>query len=202
MEETPNKIVMMGHSGVGKSSLLYRWKNGVFNENESPTIGAAFMAKKVSLGKETVTLSVWDTAGQERYHCLVPVYLRGATIVLLCSDIMEVEDIQQQIEKITSLNTEAKIVLVVTKTDLNTFSNSLDSVEQTLILQSKINYYKIKELSDEREYDLYMTSARTGAGIDELFKGVAKMLSKTESPKETVILSESSKNKIRFKCCY
>jgi Ras-related protein Rab-7A len=62
------KVVFIGDSGVGKTSILEVYKNGKFHKSSKPTIGAEFLKKKVTFedGSE-VTLQLWDTAGQERF---------------------------------------------------------------------------------------------------------------------------------------
>ena len=80
------KLVMLGDSGVGKSSLVGRYINGNFFEFQEPTIGAAFNVKNLNMNGLTVKLEIWDTAGQERYKSLAPMYYRGAQIALICYD--------------------------------------------------------------------------------------------------------------------
>jgi GTPase SAR1 family protein len=64
------KVVVLGDSGVGKSSIVMRFVTNTFKQNNEPTIGAAFMAKTIVVEGCTVNYQVWDTAGQERYHSI------------------------------------------------------------------------------------------------------------------------------------
>lgn len=61
------KLVLLGESAVGKSSLVIRFVKGQFHEYQESTIGAAFLAQSVSVGETIVKFEIWDTAGQERY---------------------------------------------------------------------------------------------------------------------------------------
>jgi small GTP-binding protein len=61
------KMVLLGESAVGKSSLVLRFVKGQFHEYQESTIGAAFLTQTVSVDDTTVKLELWDTAGQERY---------------------------------------------------------------------------------------------------------------------------------------
>uniref|UniRef100_A0ABI7ZJK2 RAB5B, member RAS oncogene family n=4 Tax=Feliformia TaxID=379583 RepID=A0ABI7ZJK2_FELCA len=72
------KLVLLGESAVGKSSLVLRFVKGQFHEYQESTIGAAFLTQSVCLDDTTVKFEIWDTAGQERYHSLAPMYYRGA----------------------------------------------------------------------------------------------------------------------------
>merc|ERR1711865_172931 len=67
------KLVLLGDSAVGKSSLVLRFVRGQFFEYQESTVGAAFLTQNVSLNDYTVKFEIWDTAGQERYHSLAPV---------------------------------------------------------------------------------------------------------------------------------
>jgi GTPase SAR1 family protein len=65
------KMVLLGESAVGKSSLVLRFVRGQFHEYQESTIGAAFLTQTVSVDDTTVKLELWDTAGQERLFFLV-----------------------------------------------------------------------------------------------------------------------------------
>jgi hypothetical protein len=74
------KLVLLGESAVGKSSLVLRFVKGQFNEYQESTIGAAFLTQTVVLDDVTVKFEIWDTAGQERYHSLAPMYVTLTTL--------------------------------------------------------------------------------------------------------------------------
>ena len=61
------KLVLLGESAVGKSSLVLRFVKGQFLDFQESTIGAAFLTQTVCLNDTTVKFEIWDTAGQERY---------------------------------------------------------------------------------------------------------------------------------------
>lgn len=73
---TTLKILIIGESGVGKSSLLLRFTEDNFDPEQTLTIGVDFKTKKVSVDGNTVKLAIWDTAGQERFRTLTPSYYR------------------------------------------------------------------------------------------------------------------------------
>mmetsp|Transcript_14055 Transcript_14055/g.37746 ORF Transcript_14055/g.37746 Transcript_14055/m.37746 type:complete len:205 (-) Transcript_14055:979-1593(-) len=80
------KILMVGASGVGKSSLLLRFTDDVFDDLQ-PTIGVDFKVKSMSIENKHVKLTVWDTAGQERFRTLTSAYYRGAHGVIFVYDV-------------------------------------------------------------------------------------------------------------------
>ncbi|XP_068274967.1 ras-related protein Rab-18-B-like isoform X3 [Nyctibius grandis] len=77
------KLLLVGDSAVGKSSLLLRFTDGAFEPCLKPTIGVDFKVKKMVVDGHAVQLAIWDTAGQERFRTLTPSYYRGAQGVVL-----------------------------------------------------------------------------------------------------------------------
>ncbi|KEH40475.1 putative small monomeric GTPase [Medicago truncatula] len=80
------KLLMIGDSGVGKSTLLLRFTSDNF-EDLSPTIGVDFKVKYVTLGGKKLKLAIWDTAGQERFRTLTGSYYRGAQGIIMVYDV-------------------------------------------------------------------------------------------------------------------
>ncbi|KAJ1671876.1 Vacuolar protein sorting-associated protein 21, partial [Spiromyces aspiralis] len=81
------KLVLLGEAAVGKSSLVLRFVNDEFEENKQPTIGAAFLKRKINVGDVCVKFDIWDTAGQERFHSLAPMYYRNAQAAIVVYDV-------------------------------------------------------------------------------------------------------------------
>lgn len=96
------KLVLLGESSVGKSSLVLRFVKGQFHEFQESTIGAAFLTQTVQIDDTTVKFEIWDTAGQERYHSLAPMYYRGAQAAIVVYDITNKETFHKGIIKINS----------------------------------------------------------------------------------------------------
>ena len=85
MEEDPIltslKILIIGESGGGKSSLLLRFTDDQFDPEIAATIGVDFKVKVMNQQGNRVKLAIWDTAGQERFRTLTPSYYRGAQVI-------------------------------------------------------------------------------------------------------------------------
>ena len=80
------KIVLLGDSGVGKSSIAQRYVTDTFRPHGESTIGASFMSKMIVNNGSPCKCQIWDTAGQEKYHSLAPMYYRGAAAAILVYD--------------------------------------------------------------------------------------------------------------------
>lgn len=83
------KIVILGESGVGKTSLMERYVERRFSQQYKATIGADFFPKDVIIDDKPVNLQIWDTAGQERYQSLGSAFYRGADACVLVYDMTD-----------------------------------------------------------------------------------------------------------------
>jgi len=84
---TTLKLLIIGESGVGKSSLLLRFTDDTFDPELASTIGVDFKVKTITVDGNKAKLAIWDTAGQERFRTLTPGYYRGAQGVILVYDV-------------------------------------------------------------------------------------------------------------------
>ncbi|KAI0693794.1 P-loop containing nucleoside triphosphate hydrolase protein [Cytidiella melzeri] len=118
------KIVIMGNTGVGKTSLLHRYTQDKFEpKSTTSTTGAFFVTKKVYVNGVRVRLQLWDTAGQERFRSMAPMYYRGANAALLLYDITNAssfDDIRGWLEELKSNCSPDLIIYIVgAKADLH-----------------------------------------------------------------------------------
>lgn len=81
------KVIILGNSGVGKTSLMNQYVNKKFSNQYKATIGADFLTKEVMVGDRVVTMQIWDTAGQERFQSLGVAFYRGADCCVLVFDV-------------------------------------------------------------------------------------------------------------------
>ncbi|KAJ2877501.1 GTP-binding protein of the rab/ypt, partial [Coemansia aciculifera] len=117
------KVVLLGESAVGKSSLVTRFTSDQFDQYKESTIGAAFLTKVVALdASNTANLQIWDTAGQERYKSLAPMYYRNAQAAVVVYDITQAASFERAKSWIKELQRLADsgivIALAGNKTDL------------------------------------------------------------------------------------
>ncbi|KAH9424298.1 RAS oncogene family member Rab7 [Dermatophagoides pteronyssinus] len=81
------KVIILGDSGVGKTSLMNQYVNHKFSNQYKATIGADFLTKEVIVDDRLVTMQIWDTAGQERFQSLGVAFYRGADCCVLVYDV-------------------------------------------------------------------------------------------------------------------
>ncbi|KAK4753959.1 hypothetical protein SAY87_002063 [Trapa incisa] len=81
------KVIILGDSGVGKTSLMNQYVNRKFSNQYKATIGADFLTKEVQFEDRLFTLQIWDTAGQERFQSLGVAFYRGADCCVLVYDV-------------------------------------------------------------------------------------------------------------------
>ncbi|XP_067006162.1 ras-related protein Rab-18-B [Anabrus simplex] len=113
---TTLKILIIGESGVGKSSLLLRFIDDSFNPDQQLTIGVDFRTKKVTVDGNTVKLAIWDTAGQERFRTLTPSYYRDAQGAILVYDVSNMNSftkLETWLNELDTYSTKSNIIKMV-----------------------------------------------------------------------------------------
>ncbi|KAG8758225.1 hypothetical protein FRC14_000472 [Serendipita sp. 396] len=121
-ESIEAKLVVMGNTGVGKSSLVVRYTENRFSLSTTATTGALFVTHKTNFEDFHVKLQIWDTAGQERFRSLAPIYYRGANAAIIMYDLTRLEsfnDVRIWIEELKkNCDPDLLIYIVGSKADL------------------------------------------------------------------------------------
>ena len=89
------KVVLLGNSGVGKTSISLRFAEDTFEAERKPTVGAAFLTQTITVRSEKVKFNIWDTAGQERYRAMAKMYYQDAQAAILVYDITDKESFKE-----------------------------------------------------------------------------------------------------------
>jgi small GTP-binding protein len=148
------KLVLLGNSAAGKTCIVQRIVNNMFNANNSSTIGAAYTIYNV---ESNIKVEIWDTAGQERFYSLLPMYARGAEIILVVIDVEK--NIDEQFIKWnayiqdnnTMFSPYFKLFLLFNKYDLN----PRFEIPETIMSQTQFSF-------------VTLVSAKTAHNIDKL----------------------------------
>jgi len=175
------KIVLLGESAVGKSSLVLRIiePKAPFEEFTESTIGAAFRTQTIATENGTlVKLEIWDTAGQERYKSLAPMYYRNAHCAVVVYDVTNRESYNKAIWWIKELSLQANQNILIVLT-----GNKLDLAPKTppeLIkdIRDMANAYVEEVQKAGKRILFFETSAKDATNVQELFTGIAEILAK------------------------
>ena len=188
------KILTLGESEVGKTSILRRFVENKFIKNHLATIGIDYRTKMVRAYGKDVKLKIWDTAGQERYHNITNHIFKGADGIVLVFDVTQETSfikIQDWIEQIKSNVSQQDISLVL-------LGNKCDIEERVISAE------KGKEMADSLKVNYFETSALNGTGINEAFMSLAKLILKKKlsaNGRRTISLSSQNDNNPKKGCC-
>ncbi|THV06544.1 GTP-binding protein RAB5 [Dendrothele bispora CBS 962.96] len=161
------KLVLLGESAVGKSSLVLRFVKDQFDDYRESTIGAAFLTQTVTLEDQTtVKFEIWDTAGQERYKSLAPMYYRNANCAVVVYDITQSASLDKARNWVRELQRQADPSIVI----------ALCGNKADLSARRQVSEEEAKKYADEEGLMWAETSAKTGEGVTEIFTAIAKKL--------------------------
>ena len=158
------KIMLIGDSNVGKTSILKRFCKNIFSTSYISTVGIDFENKYIKIGKQTKNLQIWDTAGQERYKVLSRNYYNNSDAFMIVYDITNLksfESVTNWIEQIKENASEnVKSILIGNKSDLE--------------VKRKIKTEEGKNLAKKNNINFYETSAQNGSNIEKAISDLVK----------------------------
>lgn len=175
------KLLMLGDSGVGKSSLLFRWVEDTFNVSLVGTIGVDFKVKRVKIGDDEVHIQVWDTAGQQKFHKITTAYYRGAHGILLVYDVTSQRSLQNISYWMDNIKQHAS-----SKTSVALIGNKVDMRESTGTRARSISTHDGQKAASDCNVPYFETSAKTGEGVEFAFMSVAHQVIQTLYPEDKV----------------
>lgn len=163
------KLLIIGESNVGKSSIILNFTEGEFHENMQSTVGMDYKTKQITIDGNTVKLAIWDTAGQERFRTLTPSYYRDGQGAILVYDVTD---------RVTFLKLETWL------NELTTYCNKTDIVK--MVIGNKIDLPNREVSTQEglqfarRHQTLYIeSSAKTSDGIKCSFEELVQKIIQT-----------------------
>jgi small GTP-binding protein len=188
-----SKVVLIGSSGTGKSSILHRLIYNSFETNKGMTVAAAVRHHVVNVNNKSVKLNIWDTAGQETFRSLCKIYFRDCQIAVVVFDITNREsfnDVNFWLNELVHVSGENHVrMLIGNKKDLA--ANREVSEEEAGALSDSWHCLGYREVS-----------AANGTGVVEIFEEMARVFLDKEIARETQIgKGELEKEKSSKKCC-
>lgn len=168
------KLILLGNSGVGKTSIMIRFDSKKFTEHTISTTGVDFRTKKFSINHRRVNCQLWDTAGQERFAGITRAYYRDADGILIVYDVTNNDSLLSLDRWIDDLNNNAskscRKILLCNKVDL---PHTPDQVA------------KGKALADENGFTFCKTSAKSGQNIFKAIKHISREIIDNRAVEDT-----------------
>lgn len=161
------KLLVIGDSGCGKSSLLRRFSDNDFQTGYSSTIGVDFEVRTIDVGAKKVKLQMWDTAGQERFRTITSSYYRGAHAVLIVFDVTVEESFGNVRRWLHELQTVQDHSAHATRPQILLIANKVDLVRQRVV-----ETHRVEELAAELHVPFLETSAKSNTNVLEAFQAI------------------------------
>ena len=191
------KFVIIGDTNTGKSCLLRRFSDDIYNDEFISTIGVDFKVKTIEIDGKRIKTQCWDTAGQERFRSITNSYYRGVDGIIIAYDITNkqsfnnIERWMRDVKDFGSVN--AIKIIIGTKSDL--------------IKERKVSKEDLETLANELNMKYIETSAKDNKNINELFNIISldiitNTTEKLENIKERKISIDSNLlKKNKYNCC-
>ena len=161
------KLLIIGDSGVGKSSLLMQFSDNLFSDTTAATTGVDIKSCTVDVEGAKIKLQIWDTVGQERFRTITSMHYRGTHGVIFVYDV-------------TNADTFKSI-----KKWLHEIDQNCDRVSRVLVGNKDDNHEKkvvpleeAQQFADQIGIPLYETSAKEGKNVEEVFHAIARLVLK------------------------
>ena len=165
------KLVLLGETAVGKSSIALRFVRNQFLEYQESTIGAAFLTQSVEIDGKTVKFEIWDTAGQERYHSLAPMYYRGAKAAVVVYDITAEDSFTKAQNWVTELQQSGSQGMIIALA-----GNKADLAET----QREVSASDAKAYANKHNLFFMEVSAKQAINVNGLFCSIARELARND----------------------
>ena len=158
------KVIIIGDSGVGKSSLMSRFADDLYSESYISTIGVDFKIRTLTIDGKVIKMQIWDTAGQERFRTITSSYYRGSHGVMVVYDITDAESFESV--KNMWLSEIAKSA----GDDVCKFlvGNKCDLTGRRAVARETAEAF-----AEERGIHFFETSAKTSTNVDDAFRAMA-----------------------------
>ena len=193
------KVLLVGNSDVGKSSLILRYVDQIWNDVFVPTIGVDFKVKSLEVDKKLVKMQIWDTAGQERFRNVISSYFKGAHGILLIYDITakdsfkELENWLGEVER--NANSQVLKILIGNKCDLEDRREISKDEGEAFAMRNGMQFME--------------TSAKLNTNVNEAFEALAKIMVESSNKrnainfeKKTIKVDKGANlNTQKKKCC-
>lgn len=188
------RIITLGDTAVGKTSLFIKYIEDQFKEAIASTIAVNHHYKEILIDGSKVHLQMWDTAGQERYKSIVRQMYRGADGFIFVYDVSNdrsFSEMKNIVSELSGILDPKFTVLVGNKIDLIEDSDELKEKKQVL-----------ERYATENKFKYFFTSAKTGVNVNEVFEHLSRFLfynkDSTAKPKNALLAPKKKKWRVCF----
>ena len=206
------KIVIIGESSVGKTSIINQFMDKVFEEKIMSTSGGSYNTKSVKCGSKIYKLEIWDTAGQERYRCMTKIFYKDADIALLVYDITNKNSFDELKnywikQVLDSSPKNIMLVIVANKHDLIDKKEIDDDIGKNFAKEINADFYMISAKIFNAVKEMFMdlvkkyTSGNHASFADDTNNSLDFKRIRKESVKSVKISRKKSVKKVKHKCC-
>ena len=189
------KILLLGESGVGKTSIINRYLNNEFASESLSTLGSYTSKKEIIKNKTKYLLDIWDTSGQEQYHSITNLFINGSDIVILVYSIDS---------KSSFTGLDFWYNSVMEKLGNDNFILAIVGSKSDLALEEQVSEEEGKIFAEEKKAKFKLVSAKIDLkGINTLFDSLMDeyiSISKNKNQSEKVVVSKPKKSKKKKLC--
>ena len=188
------KVLLLGDTDVGKSSLILRYTEETFNSKLVNSIGVDFKMKKKEIDGKIIKVQIWDIAGHERFRSITYSYYRGANAIIIVFDITDKKSFLSITEWLKQIEKHAKE---------NVFKFLVGN-KSDLAEERKVTFEEAKEYADKHDLPYIETSAKEGININELFESSIKSFlssNKYIGGEKNIKLNNQSTTSEKSDCC-
>lgn len=157
------KVVLVGDSAAGKTSLLIQIVRGSYDPTIESTVGASYESKTIETSKGPLSIRFWDTAGQEKFKSLIPMYIRNSSVVILVINSQSVDSFNSKdtwVQQVRDISPDTEFYILSNKSDL----------------PPMIPVDELKEWAEKKGFQFYRVSAKDNVSVMKAINTMAESL--------------------------
>ena len=167
------KILILGDSAIGKTSLLLKYVDGYFPKIYISTLGVEFKSKTINLNGMDIKLQIWDTAGQERFHCITKNFMKGSDGIIFAYDITNrstFDNLKNWISEAQEAVGDFEKIIVGNKIDLEK--------------ERKVSKESLNKFCENKKIKGMEISVKKEINVNECFEALTKLIIEGKSKEE------------------
>ena len=169
------KLLIIGDSSVGKTSMLLSYTDNYFPESHLATIGVEYKVKEIQTDKYNISLQIWDTAGQERFRSITKSFFRNTNGIIFVYDVTcrkSFQSVKEWIKDSELHDTGFEKILCGNKIDLKE--------------KREVNFDELEEFGMKKKIEVMEISAKENIKIDDAFQKIINLILKNKTDKEII----------------